>query len=84
METLGIRQAKISAKGWVVIPAALRRRYGLTPGTIVNIADVGDRLEIYPQQKGVYKKARGMLPAQPSLTEELMAEHAGEVADEQA
>ena len=84
MESTNVRQAKVSAKGWVVIPAALRRRYGLTPGTIVTIEDAGDRLTIYPQQKGVHKKARGILPAQPVLTEELIAEHARELSDEQA
>lgn len=84
MESPNAVRVKVSAKGWVVIPAALRHRYGLTPGTIVSVEDAGDRIVIYPQQKGSYKKARGLLPAQPSLTEELAAEHAGELAREQA
>ncbi len=84
MKPSDIMQAKVSAKGWVVIPAALRRHYGLMPGTIVNIEDAGDKLVIYPQPEGIYKKARGLLPAQPSLTEELVAEHIGELERERA
>jgi len=31
----------ISSKGWVVIPAELRKKYHLTPGTEVLIVDYG-------------------------------------------
>jgi len=84
METANTYQSRVSAKGWVVIPAALRRRYGLVPGVVVNIEDMGDRIVISLKQKGIYKQARGMLPAQPLLTEELVAEHAEELEREKA
>jgi AbrB family looped-hinge helix DNA binding protein len=38
----------ISAKGWVVIPAELRRKYHLTPGTKVEIVDNHGVLTIIP------------------------------------
>jgi AbrB family looped-hinge helix DNA binding protein len=78
MESPTIRQAKVSAKGWVVIPAAIRRRHGLKPGTTVNIQDDGEKIIITPQPEASYKKARGMLPAEPSLAVELLAERAGD------
>jgi AbrB family looped-hinge helix DNA binding protein len=31
----------ISEKGWVVIPAELRRKYALKPGSTVQIVDYG-------------------------------------------
>lgn len=38
----------ISAKGWVVIPAELRRKYHLSPGTKVEIVDNHGALTIIP------------------------------------
>lgn len=38
----------ISAKGWVVIPAELRRKYHLSPGTKVEIVDNHGVLTIIP------------------------------------
>jgi AbrB family looped-hinge helix DNA binding protein len=77
------RQAKISAKGWVVIPAALRRRYGLTPGTTVRFEEIDGKLAI-SRLESSFQEARGMLPAQPSLTEELLTERARDRGREEA
>lgn len=78
-----VMQAKVSAKGWIVIPAALRRRYGLTPGTIVNIQDTGQKIIIFLKHKAAYKKARGMLPGEPSLAAELLAERTKDLEREE-
>jgi AbrB family looped-hinge helix DNA binding protein len=83
MESQITRQVKVSAKGWIVIPAPLRRRYGLTPGTIVNIEDAEGKLILYPQQGAPYKRARGMLPAEPSLAAELLADRAKDLEREE-
>jgi AbrB family looped-hinge helix DNA binding protein len=77
------RQAKISSKGWVVIPAALRRRYGLTPGTIVRFDEVDGKLVISKPEPS-FREARGMLPEEPSLTEELLIERAKDREREEA
>ena len=77
-------KAKVSAKGWIVIPAAMRHRHGLTPGTIVSIQDAGDQIVISAPCREGYKKARGMLPARPSLKSELLAERAQELKHEEA
>ncbi len=34
----------ISRKGWIVIPAALRKKYGLKPGDEVRVVDYGGGL----------------------------------------
>jgi AbrB family looped-hinge helix DNA binding protein len=38
----------ISVKGQVVIPAEIRRRYGLLPGTVLHIVDHADGILLKP------------------------------------
>jgi AbrB family looped-hinge helix DNA binding protein len=78
-----IGQAKVSAKGWIVRPADLRRRYGLTPGAIVNVEDRDGAIVISPLQ-AAFKEARGMLPSEPSLSTELLAERTKDREHEEA
>ena len=42
----------ISAKGQLVIPAAIRKRYHLAPHTRVHILDTGHSIVIRPAAKG--------------------------------
>ncbi len=65
----------ISSKGWVVIPAELRTKYGLKPGTEVIIVDFGGVLAIVPALREPIKQAEGMLKAGKKLTEVLLKEH---------
>ena len=74
--------AKISAKGWLVIPVELRRKYGIMPGMDVQVVDYGGVVSIVPLLKNPIKQAAGMLKGGTSLTAALLAEHALEVADE--
>jgi AbrB family looped-hinge helix DNA binding protein len=74
----------ISNKGWVVIPAELRKKYNLTPGTEVVIVDYGGVLSILPASKNPIKQGRGLLKDTPSLTEDLLKERAEERAREEA
>jgi AbrB family looped-hinge helix DNA binding protein len=41
--------SKVSTKGWVVIPAALRKRYRLKPGTVVGFREEGEKILIVPR-----------------------------------
>jgi AbrB family looped-hinge helix DNA binding protein len=74
----------ISNKGWVVIPAELRKKYNLTPGTEVIIVDYGGVLSIIPAMRDPIKQGRGLLKDLPSLTEDLLKERAQERAREDA
>lgn len=74
----------ISQKGWVVIPAELRKKYHLTPGTEVVVVDYGGVLSIIPAMRDPIKQGRGLLKDLPSLTEDLLKEHAEELAREEA
>jgi AbrB family looped-hinge helix DNA binding protein len=64
----------ISNKGWVVIPAELRKKYNLLPGTEVVIVDYGGVLAIIPALKNPVKQGRGLLKSLPSLTQDLLQE----------
>jgi AbrB family looped-hinge helix DNA binding protein len=72
----------ISSKGWVVIPADLRRKYGLEPGTQVQIVDYGGVLALLPLLANPVEEARGMLAGGSSLTEALLRERVNERARE--
>ena len=65
----------VSNKGWVVIPAELRKKYNLTPGTEVVIVDYGGVLSIVPASKDPIEAGAGMLKGADSLTEAIVEEH---------
>ena len=65
----------VSNKGWVVIPAELRKKYGLEPGAKVRIVDYGGVLAIIPAMQEPVKQAAGMLKAGKKLTGSLLEEH---------
>ena len=68
---------KISEKGWVVIPAEYRRRYGLKSGDRVRIVDYGGVLALVPQMENPVEDSRGLLEG-ASLTKAMLAERARE------
>ena len=74
----------ISDKGWVIIPAKLRKKYQLGPGTEVVIVDYGGVLSIVPARQEPVKQGRGLLKDIPSLKGDLMKERAKERRREHA
>jgi AbrB family looped-hinge helix DNA binding protein len=66
---------KLSHKGWVVIPASMRKKYGLKPGANLQIVDYGGVLAIVPAFKDPVKQGAGILKGAGSLTQVVVAEH---------
>lgn len=66
--------ATISSKGWIVIPAALRKKYDLHPGDSVAIVDYGGALVIVPTVVDPVREARGLLQGDTSLVNALLEE----------
>jgi len=66
---------KLSQKGWVVIPAAMREKYGLKPGANLQVVDYGGVLAIVPAFKDPVKQGAGMLKGKDSLTQVVVEEH---------
>jgi len=69
---------RLSQKGWVVIPAALREKYGLKPGANLQVVDYGGVLALVPTLKNPVQDGAGMLKGDDSLTQAILEEHRGE------
>jgi AbrB family looped-hinge helix DNA binding protein len=73
----------ISSKGWVVIPAELRKKYNLHPGRPVHVVDYGGVLALVPVLTDPIHQTAGMLHTpDESLTQDLLVERAQEKASE--
>lgn len=78
-------KVKVSAKGWIVIPADIRKRYGIEPGDEVHIIDYGGSLAIVPRLADPVEEVCGILAdGGPSLTQELLRERRRELEREEA
>lgn len=75
--------AKVSSKGWVVIPKELRAKHGIEKGMLMQLIDYGTVLVLVPLPEDPVGALHGMLEEGPSLTETLLAERAQERAREQ-
>ena len=68
----------ISEKGWVVIPADLRKKYNLKPGTEMQVVDYGGVLALVPKLADPVRQAAGSLKGRKSVTQALLAERKAE------
>jgi AbrB family looped-hinge helix DNA binding protein len=67
----------ISSKGQIVIPATLRKRYGLNEGTAVVFQEEGGRLVLEPSNHAAIYALQGSLagfPLEEDLAQEKQAE----------
>lgn len=70
--------ATVSPKGWVVIPKDLRKKYGLETGKRIRVVEYAHALVLVPLSNDPVAALYGMLKDEPSLTADLLAEHARE------
>lgn len=75
--------ARVSTKGWVVIPKDLREKHGLREGSRVQVMDYGHVLALVPLADDPAEALYGMLEGGPSLTADLLGEHQQELAREE-
>ena len=64
----------VSQKGSIVIPKALRQKYGLQPGVRVKIVDYGGGMSLFPLPDDPVRALRGLCVDGPSLTADLLAD----------
>ena len=78
--------AKVSAKGSVVIPASIRRKFGIEIGMTVKITEVNGSIRIIPLPKDPIAAARGFLKRETgsSLTEILLEERQKDLRKEES
>ena len=63
---------KTLSKGQIVIPAALRKKYRIEPGTRMQIMEYGGIIYLIPPVDDPVRAACGALPAEPSLAGKLL------------
>ena len=76
--------AYVTSKGQLVVPAKLRRRYGIKPGTKVCFIERGNEILFQPVTKEYIRSVCGMLKSETSVTQELLKERAKDREREEA
>ena len=69
---------KTLSKGQIVIPAEIRKKYHIEPGTEMQIMEYGGIIYLVPPVEDPIKAACGILPPKPSLSEKLLIERKSE------
>lgn len=64
----------VSSKGWVVIPANIRRQINLKPGMKMTAEEIEGKIVLTPQSKDLVDSLFGKLRGGDSLTKELIIE----------
>jgi len=54
-------------KGQIVIPASLRKKYGIKKGTKINLVDTGDEIILRPVNEQYLRKLQGSLKGTAAL-----------------
>jgi len=83
MVTIDPETAYMTSKGQVVIPARLRRKYGLKEGTRLNFAEQEGRFVIQPVTKEYISSFRGIFKLKPG-EKSAVQEHLDDRAKERA
>ena len=63
---------KTLSKGQIVIPAEIRKKYHIEPGTKLQIMEYGGIIYLIPPVEDPIKAACGLLPTKPSLSAKLL------------
>lgn len=66
--------AYVTTKGQLVIPARIRRKLGIKPGTKVCFVERGGEILFQPVTKEYIRSVCGMLKSTTSVTQELLTE----------
>ncbi len=72
---------KVLAKGQIVIPVGIRKKYEITPGTTIQVFEYDNLIYLVPPAKDSLKTAMGCLTDRPSLSDELLTERKKDFAE---
>jgi len=61
--------SNMTVKGQIVIPAKIRKKYGITAGTKIEIIDEGERIVLQPITPGYIRNLRGKYKGKGLLRE---------------
>jgi AbrB family looped-hinge helix DNA binding protein len=75
-----LKETRATEKGQIVIPAALRKKFGIIKGTRIQVYEKDDHIILNPLTpeliRSKLQKLRGIVKGGPSLTKELEADRA--------
>jgi len=66
----------MTSKGQIVVPARLRKRYGIKPGTKIHFIERNHEILFQPVTREYIRSLCGILKSDSSLTKELLKERA--------
>jgi AbrB family looped-hinge helix DNA binding protein len=73
-----IETSVVTTKGQLVIPARLRRRFGIKKGTMVTFVEDDGRMIVQPVTREFIRGLRGSLKSGPSALDHLIKERTRE------
>ncbi|MBI3622422.1 MAG: AbrB/MazE/SpoVT family DNA-binding domain-containing protein [Nitrospirae bacterium] len=79
-----MESAYVTSKGQLVVPARLRRRYGIKPGTKICFIERDHEILFQPVTREYIHSVCGLLSSDTSVTEELLKERAQDTEREEA
>ena len=79
-----MEESTITSKGQIVVPARLRKRYGLKPGTKIRFIERNHEILFQPVTSEYIRSLCGILKGDTSLTRELLKERAKDKKREEA
>ena len=71
-----MKEVSVTTKGQLVVPASLRRKYGIKAGTKVRFVERNNEILFEPVTKEYIRSVCGMLKSETSVTKELLEERA--------
>ena len=83
--SLATESAYVTSKGQVVVPARLRRRFGIQAGTRLSFTEEHGRMVVQPVTREFISSFRGLFklkPGEKSAVQELLEDRAKERARE--
>ena len=69
-----MKTATVSKKGWIVIPAEIRKEYNLQPGDRIAVVSDGHVIQLVPVAADPVDAATGLLQDMPDLLDDLLTE----------
>lgn len=79
-----MESAYVTTKGQLVIPARIRRKFGIKPGTKVCFVERDNEILFQPVTKEYIRAVCGMLKSTTSVTDELLSERKKDKQREEA
>jgi AbrB family looped-hinge helix DNA binding protein len=79
-----MESAYLTSKGQLVVPARLRRKYGIKPGTRICFVERDHEIVFQPVTKEYIRRVCGMLKSETSMTKALLEERAKDKRREEA